>query len=216
MTVNLIAATLNSDGTRASAQDEINAANWKAITAIAPQHGMIFIDDATVTAIAALLSDQPLSNGQEVSAYPVGEYDCVASLVCAFGPSLLPADVQDAVRDLLIAGTNGQQAADLFNEIIRLELQISLSGTEFCDAHIKGVNWIADEVEINRTASNMARMFTVLGLGAYNKRESSSSIPLGEFEAAINDNGHLTDMPMQLRTFADCAIRNRATHIYWA
>ena len=199
----------------AAAADQA-AANWAAITAVANADGMVFIDEDTVNTIARLLDGQALTNGEVVTAYSYNDDDQMGALVCAFGPALLPTQVQDQVRDRLAASQNGKAAARLFDTVIRLGLQITLSGKEFCDAHIKGVNWPGDEVEINRTASNMARMFGELGLDSWNEDTASRNVPLDVFAKAVNDNGFRTDMPERLQSFVECARRHAATHVYWA
>ena len=211
MTVNLIHTI---DAATAGAEDRATR-DWTSIKAIS-EDGFVFIDEDTVNKIAALVDGQTLSNGEHVSAYAYEEDEAHAAYVSAFGPSLLPTQVQDQIRDRLAAGDKGKEAARLFDLVISLGLQISLQGKEFCPPYIKAVNWIADEVEINRTSSNMARMFTSLGLGGWNEENSSLNVPLDIFAKAVNDNGHQTEMPERLEAFIACARRNNSTHVYWA
>lgn len=211
MTVNLIHTI---DSAIAGTEDRATR-DWTAIKAIS-EDGFVFIDEDTVDKIAMLVDSQRLTNGEFVAAYAYEENDGHASYVSAFGPSLLPTQVQDQIRDRLAAGNNGKEAARLFDLVIRLGLQISFQGKEFTAPYIKAVNWIADEVEINRTASNMARMFTNLGLGGWNEDNASLNVPLDIFAKAVNDNGHQTEMPERLQAFIECARRNNSTHVYWA
>jgi len=213
MTVNLIHTTLAADGTQMNTRA---ARDWASISAIAPNHGMIFIDEDTVNRIAMLLDGQELSNGETVKAYAYEDDEPYAALVCSFGPALLPVQVQDYVRDRLAASENGKGAARLFDEVIRLGLQISLQGKEHCDAHIKAVNWVADDVEINRCKSNMIDMYGALGLGSFVKEGLGFDCPLEVFEKAVNDNAGFTGMGERLQKFVACAKRAGSTHVYFA
>lgn len=208
MSVNLIF-------TNESANDNQGESNWGKITAIAPEHGMVFIGEETVTEIAKLLDDAVLSNGEKVEAYAMEDYP---ALVCAHGPALLGEDSFRQIRTLLEEGENGQQAVALFDLVVELGLQISLSGKEFCDAHIKAINWAGDDIKVNRAEYRMMDMFERLGLGSVNNPEDHASdlVPIEQFIQAVNDNGFRTDMPERLQAFADCAQRNKATHVYWA
>ena len=198
--------------------DDTAAVNWSTIKAAAQNdHGMVTIDDETITSIARLVADVTLSNGETVSAYAYDdEDDFYATYVSAFGPSLLPTKVQDEVRDRLATADNGKVAVKLFNEIIRLGLQISFHGTELCPAHIKGVNWVADEVEINRSNGNMCNMLGVLGLGdAVDTQEGTGEVSFERFLQAVNDNACQTDMPDRLQALVASGQRRNATHVYW-
>lgn len=209
MSVNLIATNRNIDSEARAKSD------WAVITAIAPNHGYLTIDEDTVNSIARLLDGQELTNGEKVSCYAYEDEDPYAAMVCAFGPSLLPTQVQDQVRDRLANTTNGKDAVRLFDTVIRLGLQIALNGAEFnTGAHIKGVNWAADEVEINRTQGNMWNMLRTLGLEAGD--DCADEVEFDVFAKAVNDNGYLTDMPGRLAAFVECGRRQNATHVYWA
>ncbi|QAY80230.1 hypothetical protein [Sphingosinicella sp. BN140058] len=208
MSVNLIATNRNVD---ASTRDHTN---WLAITAIAPDHGMVFIDENTVDSIARLLDGQKLSNGEAVCAYAYDD-DCSPPYVSSFGPCLLPTQVQDQIRDRLALSENGKTAVRLFNEIIRLGLQITLNGKEHCPAYIKGVNWVADEVEINRCQGNMLAMLRDLGIDA--RYEGPCEVEFDTFSAAVQARAHLTDYSAaRLAAFVASGRRQKATHVYWA
>jgi hypothetical protein len=208
MTVNLMHAN------EAATADQAKK-NWSEIKAVSTD-GFVYIDENTVKKIAALVDGQMLNNGTVLEAYAYKDDDMYPAYVSAFGPSLLPTQVQDQIRDLLAAGKNGKEAVRLYNLIISLGLQISLQGEEFCGAHIQGVNWVADEVEVTRTSSNMTHMFASLGLSKWTKDNYSDNIPMDVFTKAVNDNASQTDMPELLKQFVDCAVRNNATHVYWA
>ena len=195
------------------------AHHWAAITTIAPNHGMITLDENIVNDIARLLDGQELTGGERVRTYSYEDDDDYAAMVCAFGPSLLPVQIQDQVRDRLANDANGKAAVRLFNEILRLELQISLAGKEHCDAHLKGVNWPADDVEINRCSGNMYGMLRSLGFAhniAKGDESGSGEVDFAEFAEAVRCNAFRTDMPERLERFVACARRNGATKVYWA
>ena len=198
--------------------DDTAAVNWSAIKVAAQNdHGMVTIDDETVKSVARLVDGVILTNGERVCAYAYDdEDDFYATYVSAFGPSLLPTKVQDEVRDRLATADNGKIAVKLFNEIIRLGLQIGLHGTETCPAYIKGVNWVADEVEINRSSGNMCHMLEMLGLGdAVDTQEGTGEVSFDRFLQAVNDNAYQTDMPDRLQALVASGQRRNATHVYW-
>lgn len=209
----------------AALTDELHAANWAAIKAAAgaaeghehAEHGMVMISDDTITSIARLLSGQRLSNGELISAYYFDEADewAPSPMVCAFGPSLLPVQEQDYIRDRLAADENGARAVRLFNEVLRLGLQISFQGTEHCPGHMKGVNWTADEVEFSRCSGNMYAMLEDLGL-SFDRSANNGEVAFDVFAKAVNDNGWRTDCADRLKAFVACAARQQAQSVCWA
>ena len=213
MSVNLI---LRVEGTDTEAT---NKANWEAMKAAAGHEwAMVTIDDDTIKSIGRLLDGVTLTNGETVTAYACDEDDQYAAMICGFGPSLLPTQVQDQVRDRLATTENGKAAVRLFNEVIRLGLQVAFNGTEHCPGHIKGVNWVADEVEFNRSSGNMNAMLRELGLGDAVDADPDSDFGEVEFDRfvqAVNDNGLYTDCGQKLQRLVACGQRRGATHIYW-
>lgn len=211
MSVNLI---LRND----NAAEDVAHTQWVAIQAVSQNEwGMVTITDAAVTEIARILEDAPLSNGQMVTAYPMDYDDQLSSMVSGFGPCLLAADLQDKVRAVLAGTDNGTIAVALFDKMIEMGLQVSLNGSGHCDPYIKGVNWIADEVEINRTATNMLVMMRdELGLDASSDESGCGEVTFDAFAKAVNDNAVFTDMPQRLRALVECGRRQNATHVYWA
>lgn len=199
------------------------ADNWTAIkTAAGHEHGYVFLAEETVQRVGRIVGDAVLANGETVSAYECSEEDADSeyyqgAYIPAFGPSLLSVELQDRVRDVLAQDENGKAAVALFNTVLGLGLQIGLQGKECIDAHMKGVNWIADEIEINRTASNMLRMMDDLGLGHTTAEDrESGEVELDHFVAAVAANGFYTGLEARLQAFIECAQRNGATHVYWA
>jgi hypothetical protein len=218
MSVNLIHTVLNDND---EAGESTSERIWKAITAITGDEGtagLLPLEEATVDQIATLLEGAYLTNGQNVRSYPRdGEEEwSQGSFVYCFGPSLLGEDSFRQVRTLLEQDPNGAKAVALFDLVTELGIQISLNGKDHYIPRMTVTNWPADDVEINRTESNMARMFQVLGLGDTEREHCSSSIPFEVFEKAVNDNGIYTDIPDQLEAFIACAKRNGSTHVYWA
>ena len=196
---------------------ETSEAIWEQITSIADQHGLIEIDNDTVSSIARVLDGVSLSNGELVSAYPNDEDDFYEPVVFAFGPSLLSTYLQDAIRTRLAAGKNGKQAARLLDMIIRLKISVSFNGKDHCFARMTAVNWAADCVEINRTEGNMTHMLRLLGVDHARDPESScGEIDFETFRKAVDANGHLVDMTDRLDAFVACAARHQATTVYWA
>lgn len=191
------------------------SADWAAVKKIANNDGNVFISDELVTEIARILDDAPLSNGERVTAYSFDDDDLMPSYVSSFGPSLLGENAFREVRTLL--ETESQQAADLFDLIAERGLQVTLCGKDFCEARIHALNWPADEVEINRTATNMARMLEALGIETDpNSEEGVGEVTFDVFEQAVSARGTQTDFPAaRLSAFVECARRNGATHIYW-
>lgn len=192
-------------------------ATWEQITSIADQHGLIEIENDTVSSIARLLDGVSLSNGELVSAYPNDEDDHYEAVVFAFGPSLLSTYLQDAIRTRLAAGKNGKQAAQLFDLLIRLEICVSFTGKDHCFARMTAVNRAADLVDINRTHGNMSHMLSVLGIDYARDPESScGETDFETFRKAVAANGHLVDCEHRLNAFVACAARHQATTVYWA
>lgn len=193
------------------------ASDWAQIIAIAPEHGLIFIDEDVVDSIARVLDGVTLLNGEQVSSYPRDEEDeySQGSYVPSFGPALLPTIVQDQIRDRLARGKNGAQAARLFDLVIRLGLQVLVSGTDTCPAHIKGVNWRADDVTINRCSGAMFEMLDDLGI-AFDRKADTGEVDITTLAQAVKDNGWRTDCAGKLDAFIAAAQRNNATMAYWA
>ena len=194
------------------------APNWAAIMAVAGEHGTVYISEAIVDAVAGLLEDAVLSNGELVQSYPSdGEEFSMASFVSSFGPGLLGENAYREVRTLLETDENGAAAVELLDTVVELGLQISLSGKEFpnAHAHIKAVNWPADDVDINRCSGNMYQMLRDLGIKVDTQAESGE-VDFSTFVQAVNDNAERTDMGPRLKAFVACAQRNNATRVYWA
>jgi hypothetical protein len=202
--------------------DELNsearaASDWAQITAVAPNHGLILIEEDVVDSIARVLEGVTLLNGEEVSSYPRDEDNeySQGSYIPAFGPALLPTIVQDQIRDRLARGENGAQAARLFDLVIRLGLQVLLSGTDECPAHIKGVNWRGDDVTINRCGSAMFEMLRELGISC-DPKSPTGEVEIATLAEAVKENGWRTDCAGRLDAFIAAAQRNNATTAYWA
>ena len=194
------------------------ATNWAAIKEIAGEHGTIKLSEATVDAVARLLEDATLTNGEFVHAYPSdGDEFSMASFVAGFGPGLLPENAYRELRTLLESDDNGIAAVELLDTVVELGLQISLSGKEFPSAHshIKAVNWPADDININRCSGNMYQMLRDLRIKV-DTQADSGEVDFSTFAQAVNDNAELTDMAPRLRAFVACAERNNATRVYWA
>ncbi|AXK43811.1 hypothetical protein DVR09_15255 (plasmid) [Erythrobacter aureus] len=189
------------------------AANWAAITAIAAD-GIVYISEETVAEAAKLLENAPLSNGQTVTAYhyPVEDEFAMPSFVPSFGPSLLGEDTFRQLRTLLEEESDA--AVAMFDTIVELGLQISLSGKDYLGSRLKGVNGVADEVEINRSSGNLYEMFRQLGVD-YDGPAGYGEIELAKFEAAVEENGWRTDMPDRLEQFIACAKRHGASTVSW-
>ena len=185
--------------------------NWGAICAVSEQ-GYVFMDNATVTAVGKLLEKVRLANGETIIAYVYEADEPYETLICAFGPSLLPTDKLEALRGLL---ASYPQALNLLDTVIRLGLQISLSGKDLCEAHIKAVNWPADEVKFNRCSGNLYAMLKELGI-AYDPTDEYGEVSFEEFVKAVNDNGWKTDSMEELDALVACGRRQEATHVYWA
>lgn len=214
MSVNL----MHTRDTTAEAPTESNASkDWGRVREITANEGMIELSEETVNKVAQILEGVTLANGERVLSYPSdgGEFD-QGSYVAGFGPTLLGEDTFRTVRTALEEDNNGESAVALFDLIVELGLQILLSGAEFTFAHIKAVNWPADDVEVNTTQTRMEMLFEALGLGSYNQEHHSDDVPLDEFEKAVNDNSVGTGMSERLDTFIACAKRRGSTHVYWA
>lgn len=206
MSINLMHA---SDTARTDA-----AAIWSQVTQYTDKHGILEIDSDTVNAIARLLENAPLANGQSVTAYALDD-DFYEPMVCSFGPSLLSCELQDAVRNRLDNTKNGKAAVRLFNLILRLGIQVGFSGADHCFARMVAVNGPADEVEISRTSVNMYEMLRQLGI-AYDSESDYGEVDFETFRKAVQDNGWRVDMAQRLDDFVACAQRNEATRVFWA
>ena len=108
------------------------AANWATIqTASQNEHGIVNIGDATVASIMHLIDGVVLSNGETVHAYIAdNDNDNGETFVPGFSPAMLPANVQDQIRERLMADDNGRLAVALFNEIVRLGINVAMQGSE--------------------------------------------------------------------------------------
>jgi len=195
--------------------------NWSAVTEITGKggyEGLLELADETITEIARLLESEQQSNGKPIFTYigTAEEEWLEASYVGEFAPSMLGEEAFRAVRTILEADANGIKAVALFDLIARLEILVGFNGKDHCFARMRVTNAQADDVDVNRCVGNMAYMFKALGLGHTEKDECSDIIPLEVFEKAVNDNGHLTDMPQRLKEFVACAKRSGSTHVYWA
>lgn len=222
MSMNLI-----STNRAATNQGDRAATDWAALTAISatdaaspyPTEGYVAVSPQAIVALAALLDDATLANGQTVTTY---DFSCdhdgrahVEAHVNAFGPSLLDAEQLLAVRAILAPFPI---AIAMLEEVIVRDLQVTLStdllnGTQ--SPYLKPVNWPADEVEINRSGGNMVAMLRDLGLTVPGHEAGETDFET--FAKAVNDNGDNTDYPAErLRAFVACGRRQRATHVYWA
>lgn len=212
-----------------SATPQDATANWTAITAVSkadpaspyPTEGYVALSMDAIVRAAHLLEGAVLANGERVSAYDFsrdadGEFPAIVEAhVSAFGPSLLPQQTLDALRAELAAFPH---AIAMLDVVIARGLQISLSTQNLSQRdmpHLKGVNWTADEVEINRCSSNMNEMLRKLGFSP-EPRSSSGELEFDAFAAAVNDNGWRTDMPDRLDAFVAMGRRQNATKVYWA
>ncbi len=202
-----------------NAPADLNKTRWDAITAIA-EHGIVYISEATVNAIATLLVDAPLAAHDNHQTYIVNSYPSdgqefsLPDYVEDFAPSLLTTKLSEEVR-ALVAG-EGDQALAMFDLIVSMGLQISFAGKTHIDAHMTGINSDADDIEINLSSGNLYEMLRQLGLGdAINTGNEYGEVSFDRFAAAVNDNAHLTDMPHQLQDFVACAQRHQATTIHW-
>lgn len=221
MSMNLIHTNRNVDqGARAKA-------DWAAITAISaadpaspyPTEGYVPVSAEAVVALAALLDGAPLASGDSVTTYDFSFDEDgrahVEAHVNGFGPSLLDQHKLEAMRAILAPFAS---AIAMLDEVVSRGLQISLStetpgGDQV--AHLKAVNWPADEVEINRCSGNMVAMLRALGLAVPDAEAGETDF--ATFAAAVNDNAARTDYPAdRLRAFVACGQRQGATHVYWA
>lgn len=186
------------------------AAHWAAITSVA-KDGYVFIPNDVVNSIAKMLDGVVLSNGEPVSSYAYDD-EFYAPFVSAFGPSLLPQDALEKLYDLL---AEHQDAVALLTLVIERGLQIGLSGKEHHhEAFIKGVNWPAEEIEINRASGNMRLMLRDMGLEEYFDAEGDcGECPLEAFKKGIPYARH--GWEERLQKFVAWAERSKATHIYW-
>lgn len=206
-------------------------ADWTALTAISagdpaspyPTEAYVSVSADAVVAIAALLDDAMLLNGQTVTTYDFSMEDDgfkrTEAHVNAFGPALLDAERMSAVREILAPFPS---AIAMLDEVVARGLQISLS-TETLSGqeipHLKGVNWPGDEVEINRCSGNMISMLRDLGLGEHCGDETGlrGEVDFDTFAKAVADRGDLTDYQAdRLNAFVACGRRRSATHVHWA
>jgi hypothetical protein len=199
------------------------AIHWAAIqTATGHEYGMVTLTDETVEAVCALIDGVTMTNGETITAYAYsGSEDdrCYGAFASGFGLVTLPDDVRATARAIFAKDENGARAVALFDEIVRLGLQIGLHGTKGrdCPAYVKGVNWVADEVEINRSNGNMGALIRDLGLeDAMDDDTGFGEVPFGRFVKAVNDNGRYTDMELRLQALIKAGERQNATHVYWA
>lgn len=215
MSVNLLHTVINDNENG----ETIFSQNWSAVTEITGDGnyaGLLELADETVTEIARLLGNEQ-SNGEPILTY-IGSSEeewLEASYVGEFAPSMLGEEAFRNVRTVLESDANGVKAVALFDLITSLEIQVGFTGKDHCFARMRVTNSPADDVDINRGVGSMANMFEALGLGYTEKDECSDDIPLEVFEKAVNDNGHLTDMPQRLKAFVASAKRQGSTHVYW-
>lgn len=227
MSMNLISTN------RAVDTDAVAKANWAAITAVSaadaespyPTEGYVRVTPAAVAAAAALLAGAPLANGQTVTTYDFsrgedeegGAY--TEAHVKSFGPSLLDAERMAALRAILAPFPH---AAAMLDVVVERGLQVTLS-TEtpagLACAHLQGVNWVADEVEIRLSGGWMKQMLSDLGLpyDTLSDDQGFGEVDFETFAKAVNDNHAATDYPSEvLREFVACGRRQSATHVHWA
>lgn len=225
MSLTLIATNRNVDASGKAAAD------WSAIKAVSaadasspyPTEGYVAVSVDAVVIIAALLDGAVLMNGERVTTYDFSGEDENGVMhheahVNAFGPSLLQPRQLEALRRHLAPFP---QAIAMLDLTIERDLQISLSTTDLMQRpqpHLKGVNWVADEVEINRCASNMIAMLQDLGLGSHvRKGRTMGEAPFEDFARAVSANGHNVDYDVRrLERFVACGRRQGATHVHWA
>jgi hypothetical protein len=211
--------SLNLMFTSATPRDD--AAEWTAIKALGDDSGKVALDDATVVAIAALLEDAPLVNGEKVTTYDFSMTDegtgrhIADAHVNAFGPSLLAADKLEALRALVRPHAGAEAMVD---HIVSRGLQISLSTSDLAmrpQPHLKGVNWDADEVEVKASGGLMHQVLNRLGVPT--GEEDSGECPFPVFAAAVESRGSdLGAMLPHMQSFVDCARRHDAVTVYWA
>lgn len=225
MSLNLIATNRNVDNAGKATSD------WSAIKAVSaadaaspyPSEGYVAVSVDAIVVIAALLDGAVLTNGERVTTYDFSGEDADGVMrfeahVNAFGPSLLQPRQLEALRRHLAPFPHAVAMLDL---TIERDLQISLSTTDLMQRpqpHLKGVNWVADEVEINRCASNMLAMLRDLGLGEHIRSgETIGEVPFEDFARAVSANGHAVDYDARrLQRFVACGRRQGATHVHWA
>ena len=225
MSLNLISTNRNVDNESRAKSD------WAAITAISaadatspyPTEGYVTVSPEAIVSLAAALDGAVLTNGEMVTTYDFTHTDEGRTFfdahINAFGPSLLQPQQLATLRETLAPFPHAIAMLDL---IIERDLQISLSTTDYAQSaipHLKGVNWQADEVEINATASTMHTMLESIGLGQYlSKTEESGEVEFDTFAKAVNDNSHkvFAISPDRLGRFVANGLRHGATHVYWA
>ena len=204
---------------------------WTAITAVSkadpaspfPNEGYVTVDADAIVRIAALLDGAVLANGETVTTHDFSrdaDEDgpaVVDAHVSSFGPSLLAPDALAALRAELAPYEHASRMLDV---VIAHGLQIALSSTDMLNRdmpYLKGVNWIADEVEIGRSQGGMYRMLDALGIPrAPYDQQSVGETPFRTFADAVETRGDLTDMPDRLQAFVACARRQDAATVYWA
>lgn len=189
------------------------AEDWAAIRAVS-QDGFVWLDEDTVTAVAKLLDGAVLANNESVFCYVAEDDDPNRSYVSPFGPSLLRPDMLARLRALLSVKP---AAITLLDVVIERRLQITLQGKEDCDAHIKGVNWNSDDIEINRCSSTLLDMLETLVVPA-GESEVGGQVEFETFARAVNDNGRFCGLrtDRRLQDFIACGRRNGAVAVRWA
>jgi len=191
-----------------------HSGNWAAVKHIG-QDGLVWLDDATVTKAATLLDGAALANGQSVFTYVAEDGDPNGSYVGSFGPTLLDGEKLAKLRALL-APTPAATA--LLDAVLERGLQMVLSGTDVCDAHVKAVNTAADEVEFNMANHDLVHFLQSLGVPArIEDGEVGGEIGFPEFARAIRDNRrNLGGYAERMDAFLACARRNDAAMVHWA
>jgi hypothetical protein len=190
-----------------------HAANWAAIRTVSEQ-GFVWLDDATVTKIATLLDGVVLANGQTIFTYAAEEGEPMGSYVSSFGPTLLDEEKLAKLRALLAPKP---AAIALLDAVAERGLQISLCGTDMCDAHVKGVNAAADIVEFNVSGTGLVPLLQSLGVPAKDEdSQVGGQIGFAEFDKAIQENRrNLGGYAERMDAFLDCARRNGAAVAHW-
>jgi hypothetical protein len=188
------------------------AETWASVLAIAPEHGQLFLQEATVKAIAKELVDAPLANGHKVSSYHY-ENEYMYDYVSAFGPSLLGAEKLEAVTEILKSDPNAEAALALFQLIMNQGIQVIFCDKEICDAHMCAVNETADVMSIRMSSGNLYQTLEKLGIC---NPEDETSIAFDVFANLVETKGFYMREADRLEAFVECGRRNKATQVYWA
>jgi hypothetical protein len=190
-----------------------HSGNWAALKQIGEQ-GLVWLDDATVTKVATLLDGASLANGQSVFTYAAEEGDPQGSYVGSFGPSLLDEEKLAKLRALLAPTA---AATALLEAVLERGVQMVLSGTDMCGAHVKPVNTAADVVEFNVANTGLVYLLQSLGVPAKPEDgQTGGEIGFPEFERAIQDNRrNLGGYAVRMDAFLACARRNDAALVHW-